>query len=71
MTAKPTVARPETPPSPHLILPFTRDPNFVDRAELALLEQKLDTSNRVALVGLGGIGCVSSPFAKVSNLLKS
>lgn len=39
---------------------YRRDPDFIDRPELALLEDKTSSQGaRVALVGLGGIGCVA------------
>lgn len=51
--------RPETPPTPaSTILPFDRDPDYVQRG--SLLEEigvKLSrAAARVALVGLGGVG---------------
>jgi len=43
---------------------FRRDPDFIDRSELALLENKMSSPGaRVALVGLGGIGCVAYALA--------
>jgi hypothetical protein len=47
---------------PFSMVPFARDPKFVGREELlVVLEEKLQhnakaTHNRVALVGLGGVG---------------
>ena len=50
--------RPETPPCPTCLIPFTRDPDFVERG--ALLDQ-IDHKCAVpgswtALIGLGGVG---------------
>jgi hypothetical protein len=43
---------------------FRRDPDFIDRPELALLEKRVSSPcARVALVGLGGIGCVAYALA--------
>jgi hypothetical protein len=57
------VERPETPPTPlSTILPFDRDPDYVERG--SLLEDigaKLSrAAARVALVGLGGVGYARS-----------
>jgi len=39
---------------------YRRDPDFINRPELALLEDKMPSPGaRVALVGLGGIGFVA------------
>ncbi|KAI7227081.1 hypothetical protein KC330_g8557 [Hortaea werneckii] len=46
-----------TSPPPSSTVPFHRDPNFVDRTELEMLEEKLSVWNKkVALVGIGGVG---------------
>ena len=42
-------------------MPFERNPNFTGRKELLdvlqqKLEQKLDTTKKVAIIGLGGVG---------------
>ncbi|KAK4232927.1 kinesin light chain, partial [Achaetomium macrosporum] len=50
--------RPETPPQPRDTIPFSRDPDFVNRGDI--LEQInrrcSEPAARVALVGLGGVG---------------
>lgn len=47
-----------TSPPPSSTVPFHRDPNFVDRPGLETLEEKLSVWNKkVALVGIGGVGC--------------
>ncbi|RMZ91868.1 hypothetical protein DV736_g918, partial [Chaetothyriales sp. CBS 134916] len=48
----------ETPPSPSALIPFSRDPHFIERGTiLDQLDQKFTTpGSRTALVGLGGIG---------------
>ncbi|KAI0902947.1 hypothetical protein F4823DRAFT_620460 [Ustulina deusta] len=45
-------------PEPFSTVPFTRDPNFVDRPEiLAWINEKCDgPATRAALIGIGGIG---------------
>ncbi|KAK3614601.1 hypothetical protein LTR56_026644 [Elasticomyces elasticus] len=49
--------RAETPPLPSSTIPFLRDLDFVERAELDLLQDKLFSKGaRLALVGLGGVG---------------
>lgn len=49
--------RKDTAPLPCCLLPFERDPDFVDREELGQLEEKLSSGGaKVALSGLGGIG---------------
>ncbi|KAJ4290127.1 hypothetical protein N0V88_006634 [Collariella sp. IMI 366227] len=50
--------RPVTPPSPFASIPFSRDPDFVNRGEiLDQIEQRCsEPAARVALVGLGGVG---------------
>lgn len=52
--------RPETPPQPFATIPFARDRDFIDRGDILnqLRRQCSETSGRVALVGLGGIGYV-------------
>jgi hypothetical protein len=54
----PALGRPETPPSPSLVIPFTRDVDFVERGTtLDQLQQRCTVPDaRVALVGLGGVG---------------
>ncbi|GAB7345583.1 hypothetical protein MBLNU457_3885t2 [Dothideomycetes sp. NU457] len=48
---------PEIAPLPCALLPFERDPDFVDREELGQLEEKLSAGGaKVALSGLGGVG---------------
>ncbi|KAK4443047.1 kinesin light chain [Podospora aff. communis PSN243] len=50
--------QPETPPQPFATIPFSRDPDFVERGDI--LEQIgrrcTEPASRVALVGLGGVG---------------
>lgn len=52
--------RPENTPKRHFIVPYARNAEFVGRrAQLDVLTAKLDVKgrhNRVALVGLGGVG---------------
>ncbi|KAK4032308.1 kinesin light chain [Parachaetomium inaequale] len=50
--------RPETPPSPFATIPFSRDPDFVNRGDiLDQVDQRCSApAARVALVGLGGVG---------------
>ncbi|EJT68935.1 hypothetical protein GGTG_13524 [Gaeumannomyces tritici R3-111a-1] len=50
--------RVETPPQPFATIPFSRDPDFVDRGDILdqLRQRCLEPAGRVALVGLGGIG---------------
>ncbi|KAL8366692.1 hypothetical protein RB595_010516 [Gaeumannomyces hyphopodioides] len=50
--------RPETPPQPFATIPFSRDPDFVNRGDILdqLHQRCFDPAGRVALVGLGGIG---------------
>ncbi|KAL8330826.1 hypothetical protein RB593_001671 [Gaeumannomyces tritici] len=50
--------RPETPPQPFATIPFSRDPDFVDRGDILdqLLQRCSEPAGRMALVGLGGIG---------------
>ncbi|EGZ76200.1 hypothetical protein NEUTE2DRAFT_153205 [Neurospora tetrasperma FGSC 2509] len=48
----------ETPPPPFATIPFSRDPDFVDRGDiLDQIDQRCsEPAGRVALVGLGGVG---------------
>ncbi|KAH7418767.1 hypothetical protein BKA64DRAFT_590888 [Cadophora sp. MPI-SDFR-AT-0126] len=49
--------RPETPPNPSIVIPFSRDTDFVERGVLDQIHQKCDVlGSRTALVGLGGVG---------------
>ncbi|KAG4440291.1 hypothetical protein IFR05_004252 [Cadophora sp. M221] len=49
--------RPETPPNPSIVIPFSRDTDFVERAILEQIHQKCAVpGSRTALVGLGGVG---------------
>ena len=50
--------RPETLPSPSCIVPFRRDPDFVDRGTLLdqIREKCSAPASWIALVGLGGVG---------------
>ncbi|KAK3387984.1 P-loop containing nucleoside triphosphate hydrolase protein [Podospora didyma] len=50
--------RPETPPIPFATIPFSRDPDFVDRGDILdqIDKQCSKPAGRVALVGLGGVG---------------
>ena len=50
--------RPETPPPPFATIPFSRDPDFVNRGDiLGQIDQRCsEPAARVALVGLGGVG---------------
>ncbi|KAG9232663.1 P-loop containing nucleoside triphosphate hydrolase protein [Amylocarpus encephaloides] len=49
--------RPETPPNPSIVIPFSRDTDFVERGVLDQIHQKCAVSgSRIALVGLGGVG---------------
>ena len=51
-------ARPETPPVPFASIPFSRDPDFVNRGDILnqIDERCSEPAGRVALVGLGGVG---------------
>ncbi|CZR52081.1 related to kinesin light chain [Phialocephala subalpina] len=54
---KPLKDRPETPPNPSIVIPFSRDADFVEREILDQIRQKCAVSgSRTALVGLGGVG---------------
>jgi hypothetical protein len=56
--------RVETPPSPSIVIPFSRDADFIDRVTAVDQGTLLDQINqkhtrpgsRAALVGLGGAG---------------
>ncbi|KAK3902308.1 kinesin light chain [Staphylotrichum tortipilum] len=50
--------RRETPPPPSAIIPFSRDPDFVNRGDILYqIDQRCsEPAARVALVGLGGVG---------------
>ncbi|KAK3898721.1 hypothetical protein C8A05DRAFT_37691, partial [Staphylotrichum tortipilum] len=50
--------RRETPPAPSATIPFSRDPDFVNRGDiLDQIDQRCsEPAARVALVGLGGVG---------------
>ncbi|KAK3688933.1 hypothetical protein B0T22DRAFT_512886 [Podospora appendiculata] len=50
--------RPETPPKPFATIPFSRDPDFVNRGNIVdqIDERCSKPAARVALVGLGGVG---------------
>ena len=53
-----TIERPETPPNPSAMLPFSRDPSFVKRQ---IILDQIDKKCAVlgswtALVGFGGVG---------------
>jgi hypothetical protein len=53
----PALERQETPPNPSVVIPFSRDTDFVERGILDQIHQKCAISgSRTALVGLGGIG---------------
>ncbi|KAK4159493.1 kinesin light chain [Cladorrhinum sp. PSN259] len=50
--------RPETPPQPFATIPFSRDPDFVNRGDILdqIDKRCSEPAARVALVGLGGVG---------------
>ncbi|KAL6802540.1 P-loop containing nucleoside triphosphate hydrolase protein [Trichoderma sp. SZMC 28013] len=50
--------RRETPPQPFPLIPFGRDPDFVNRGDILqqISARCLEPAGRVALVGLGGVG---------------
>ncbi|KAJ3499712.1 hypothetical protein NLG97_g107 [Lecanicillium saksenae] len=54
----PAPERPETPPTPSILIPFGRDSDFVERGEvLGKIEHSCSRpASRTALVGLGGVG---------------
>lgn len=54
----PTAERPEPPPNPSIVIPFSRDKDFVERESiLDQIHQKCAVlGSRTALVGLGGVG---------------
>ena len=42
---------------PLFMVPFNRDPIFIDRAQIFnLIEEQTKTESRVALSGIGGVG---------------
>ena len=51
-------AQPETPPQPFALIPFCRDPDFVNREDIVdqIHQRCSEPAARVALVGLGGVG---------------
>ncbi|PMD66895.1 uncharacterized protein K444DRAFT_639073 [Hyaloscypha bicolor E] len=58
--------RPETLPNPLIVIPFSRDTDFVERGILDQIYQKCTVlGSRIALVGLGGIG-----FRDIANYIK-
>jgi hypothetical protein len=53
----PALERLETPPNPSVVIPFSRDTDFVERGIFDQIHQKCAVSgSRTALVGLGGVG---------------
>ncbi|PVH90410.1 hypothetical protein DM02DRAFT_722561 [Periconia macrospinosa] len=52
------LSSPTRPPKPSCVVPFRRDPDFVDRGTLLdqIREKCCAPASRVALVGLGGVG---------------
>ena len=50
--------QPETTPQPFAVIPFCRDPDFVNRGDiLDRIDRRCsEPAGRVALVGLGGVG---------------
>ncbi|EAQ93491.1 hypothetical protein CHGG_01726 [Chaetomium globosum CBS 148.51] len=54
----PPPERRETPPIPFATIPFSRDPDFVNRGDILdqIDERCFELAGRVALVGLGGVG---------------
>ena len=56
MTSRPA-EQPEAPPNPSIVIPFSRDTDFVERAILDQIHEKFAVlGSRTALVGLGGVG---------------
>jgi hypothetical protein len=56
MTSRPA-EQPESPPIPSIVIPFSRDADFVERGILDQIHQKCAVlGSRTALVGLGGVG---------------
>lgn len=57
-----TKGRADTAPTPISTVPFSRNPNFVEREEWHTLNNKLASNasyaTKIALVGLGGSGYV-------------
>ena len=54
----PASERPETPPPPTIVIPFTRDADFVERGVIfdQLHQRCAGSGSQTALVGLGGVG---------------
>ena len=54
----PTLERPETPPNPSVVIPFSRDTDFVERGIILdqIYQKCAVLGSRTALVGLGGVG---------------
>jgi hypothetical protein len=50
--------RPETPPIPSVVIPFSRDTDFVERGIILdqIYQKCAVLGSRTALVGLGGVG---------------
>lgn len=74
LTADATPEPPEIPSTPlSTILPFDRDPDYVQRASLfEEISVKLSgPAARVALVGLGGVGYVQRPGTRSTTHLSS
>jgi hypothetical protein len=56
LTSRPA-ERPETPPKPSIVIPFSRDTDFIEREILEQIHQKCAVpGSRITLVGLGGVG---------------
>ncbi|KAG4431648.1 hypothetical protein IFR05_012871 [Cadophora sp. M221] len=56
VTSRPA-EQPETPPNSSIVIPFSRDADFVERGILDQIHQKCAIlGSRIALVGLGGVG---------------
>ncbi|KAH7418713.1 hypothetical protein BKA64DRAFT_717375 [Cadophora sp. MPI-SDFR-AT-0126] len=54
---KPLKEQLETPPNPSIVIPFSRDTDFIERGILDQIHQKCAVlGSRIALVGLGGVG---------------
>ncbi|KAG4430487.1 hypothetical protein IFR05_014030 [Cadophora sp. M221] len=64
----------ETPPNPLIVIPFSRDTDFVERGILDRIHQKCAVSgSRTALVGLGGVGNAArfeQSFRDIANCAK-
>ncbi|XMA20394.1 hypothetical protein WAI453_013185 [Rhynchosporium graminicola] len=53
----PPAEQPETPRSPSIVSPFSRDIGFIERAILEQIPRKCAIPGiRIALIGLGGVG---------------